>query len=139
MNRLLISLAVVPGIPLVLFGAVFIFVGNSFGGTLWVLAFCTVVLGLAGLIGLIMAGFKKTYADKSLKILSILLIICGYFAVGFGVAWCVVSYQIESQYGLPSGAVQPFPVIQYSIVGLLLMWPLCSGVVAINNLVRSKA
>jgi hypothetical protein len=138
MNRLLISLAALPCIPLVLFGAIFIFVSNSFGSTLWILSVCAVVFGFAGLIGLIMAGFKRTYRYKNSRLLSLLLIICGYVAVGFGIAWCVISYQMETQYGPPGGLARPFPIVQYSIVGLLLMWPLSSGVVAIISLVRSN-
>lgn len=139
MNRILISLSIIPCLPILLGGMFFVSNSGAFKGALWALSAVAVALGIVGTVGLVMAGLKTTYAHTKLKWISISLIVCGYMAVGLGVVWALESYQIDTQF-VPQGATSaPFPIIQYSIVSLLLAWPLCSGAVAICKLSRSNS
>ena len=139
MKRILISLSIIPCLPILLGGMFFVSNSGAFKSGLWVLSAVAVALGIAGTAGLLMAGLKTTYVHTRLKWISIILIVCGYMAVGLGVAWAAESYQIDTQF-VPQGAIPaPFPIVQYSIVLLLLAWPLCSGAVAICKLSRPNA
>ena len=140
MNRLLIASSIIPCLPILMFGVFFVVhSGAGLNTPLWIFSAIAVLLGVTGVVGLIMAGLKNTYSSPKCRLFSMTFIFCGFIAIGFGIAWMVTAYQIETQYA-PDGAIaRPFPVAQYFIIALLLAWPSCAGIVAINNLLKANA